>query len=99
MPIRCLPYRRRGFAGPEERKSKVKNQIGRDRKLVVPSPIVIGLRVPGTFETQLGPQLNRAANPMAPHDGVLRVAGRVTGALTFFVIQEIATKRNKVVRR
>src|SRR5579863_9798797 len=36
---------------------------------------------------------------MAPHDGVLRVLSCVAGALAFLVVEKVAAKREKIMRR
>src|SRR5580698_6086067 len=77
--------------------SKVVNQIAGHGKLILPTAIVVRLLIPGTLETDLGSNLNRRTDPMAPHDRVLRVFGRVTGALAFLVVEEVAAEREKVM--
>jgi hypothetical protein len=51
--------------------SKVKNQIGGRRQLIVRPAIVIGFLIPRPLETQFRTQLHGGANPMTPHDRVL----------------------------
>ncbi len=94
------PIAVKGLPGRDNREvSKMKNQIARHSKLVMPSSVVVSPRIPGALETQLRSQLDRTADPMAPHDRVLRVPARVTSTLTFFVVEKIAAKRQEIVNR
>jgi hypothetical protein len=59
-------------SGDQKRpRSKVENQVARHCKLIMPLTVVICLVIPGALETQFRTQLDRCADPMAPHDRVL----------------------------
>src|ERR1700720_365369 len=61
--------------------------------------VVVSLPVPGSLETHLGTNLHCGADPMTPHDCVLRVSGRVARTLPFFVVEKISSKGEEVMRR
>ena len=71
---------------------KMKDQIAGRSELIVLSPVVVGLLIPRALKTQLRTYLNRGADPVTPHDRVLRVFGRISRALPFFVVEKIAAE-------
>src|SRR5882672_5280133 len=78
---------------------EVKNQIARHRELRLAGGAVIGLAVPRMVKANLRANLDCRTDPMAKHKCVLGVPGVYAGPLTLFVVEQIAAKRDKVVRR
>src|ERR1035438_8208691 len=78
--------------------SEMEDQIARYRELIVFSAVVVGLLVPCSLKSQFRTQLHRRAQPMAPHDRILRILGGEISALSFLIVEKVAAKRQEVMR-
>src|SRR5258708_16114673 len=78
---------------------KVKDEVAGYGELILLRAVVVSVAVPGAVEAHFGTDLDGAADPVAPHEGVLRVAVDETGALAFFVVEKVAAEAEEVVGR
>src|SRR5580692_1801511 len=90
----------RASSPPSMRSSSIlQNDVHRELKLNLSSPVVVCRDVERAIESEFGAEDYGTSHPMSPHESFLRVARPVAGALAFDIVQEIGTNRDVIARR